>query len=299
MENLSESSELELNKISDYNNDAFWDNSTIKIENVFVIVISLIGIIVNTIVCIIVFRKRKMQTSLNVFLVTLAISDVLYCLFCLIPTSTHYLLDSWNNGICMCYISTFVRSFYSSFTMIAISTSICLFLCNKVNLKLAYFTIIIISFCTIILALVRTVSVELTTYKDKTICAILLTMVYKILMILINIVLPFVVIVVSIIFRFSMFESDANPSFWLLLILLVIKVLLWSPLTILLIFVTLQNKNMYQIVSFLSHFVVVYKPIVYYVMNKNLKIEFLKLLSQCSKEKHREYLICNQINFFF
>lgn len=269
------------------NDELISDYSVINLIEVFyAVAISIFGFIVNIIVCILVFKKGKTQTSLNVFLVTLAIYDMLFCLFYLIVSPTYYLFNAWIFGAYLCYGFIFVPEFNEYYTIIAICTSICLFSCRKVNLKLAYVTIIIISCCAVIMAFVGNKYFLIDVHYS---CGDIFSLVYLQLKLLINIVLPLVVIILSIILRF-LFKSDSNPSSRLLLVLMGIYVLLYTPWAALRSFP--MNAQLYiyfyKFCYFLSHLTVVYKPIVYYKMDKKLKNEFLKLISQCFKPKRQE-----------
>ena len=79
----------------------------------------------NTIVCFTVLRVRRMRTVINLFIVSLAISDILMALFCIPFTFVaNLVLNYWPFGDFLCPVVTYlqvVMVFLSSFTLTAIS----------------------------------------------------------------------------------------------------------------------------------------------------------------------------------
>lgn len=298
---LNDNLDLQNNSSSlnyDYDESSQLQDTAVTIfVTVFSFVISLIGIIVNTIVCLVVLRKRKMQTSINVVLVTLAIGDILFCLFYIMTSPTYYIFDGWIFGKWMCFTSAFVAEFYEFYSIITICTSMCLFLWQKVNLKMTYVTITIIGLCAATISLFRVIFTQLYVTKDgRSMCTVTwinndFAAIHLHIKLVINVVIPFVMVIMSFVLRI-MFKFDKNASaIRLLMAIMLIYVLFWSPLTV------LQNIDLhyglqishfvYMFFDLLSYFTVVYKPILYYKMDEN----FMKEISQCIKTKPSEFYL--------
>ena len=61
-----------------------------------------VGLIGNLLVIFVILRNRTMKTVTNVFLVNLAVSDVLFLTFCAPFTATIYITKDWPFGEHMC-----------------------------------------------------------------------------------------------------------------------------------------------------------------------------------------------------
>ncbi|XP_078370997.1 neuropeptide FF receptor 1-like isoform X1 [Oculina patagonica] len=65
-------------------------------------IIVLVGSVGNVMVCAVVYRNQRMQTAMNLFLVNLAVWDILVCLFNIPFTLIYNQLKSWPFGIFWC-----------------------------------------------------------------------------------------------------------------------------------------------------------------------------------------------------
>ena len=68
----------------------------------FYLVIFALGFFGNLLVILVVARNRAMQTPTNIFIVNMALSDVLMCLFAVPFTPLHSFMDSWVFGAVLC-----------------------------------------------------------------------------------------------------------------------------------------------------------------------------------------------------
>uniref|UniRef100_A0A670I8J1 Neuropeptide FF receptor 1 n=1 Tax=Podarcis muralis TaxID=64176 RepID=A0A670I8J1_PODMU len=105
----------------------------------------------NMLVCFIVLKNRQMRTVTNIFILNLAISDVLVGIFCMPTTLVDNLITGWPFDITMCKMSGLVQGMSVSssvFTLVAIAVE--RFRCivypfrQKLTLRKALVTIIII-----------------------------------------------------------------------------------------------------------------------------------------------------------
>uniref|UniRef100_A0A9L0KD63 Neuropeptide FF receptor 2 n=1 Tax=Equus asinus TaxID=9793 RepID=A0A9L0KD63_EQUAS len=125
-----------------------------RVAAIFIISYSLIFFLCmvgNTVVCFIVVRNKHMQTVTNLFILNLAISDLLVGIFCMPLTLLDNIIAGWPFGSTMCKISGFVQGVSvatSVFTLVAIAVD--RFRCvvypfkPKLTIKTTFVTIVII-----------------------------------------------------------------------------------------------------------------------------------------------------------
>ncbi|XP_070194142.1 orexin receptor type 2-like [Littorina saxatilis] len=88
------------------------------------IVVFVIGLGGNILVCFAVWRNPRMRSATNIFLVNLAVADLLVVLICLPPTAAEDFFGFWHLGLEMCKIAKYVQKvsvFVSVLTLTAIS----------------------------------------------------------------------------------------------------------------------------------------------------------------------------------
>ncbi|XP_033946479.2 neuropeptide FF receptor 1 like 2 [Pseudochaenichthys georgianus] len=86
--------------------------------------IFLLCMVGNLLVCLIVFENRCMRTVTNLFILNLAISDLLVGIFCIPTTLVDNLITGWPFSNCVCKMSGFVQGVSVSasvFTLVAIA----------------------------------------------------------------------------------------------------------------------------------------------------------------------------------
>ncbi|XP_046512918.1 neuropeptide FF receptor 2 [Equus quagga] len=125
-----------------------------RVAAIFIISYSLIFFLCmvgNTVVCFIVVRNKHMQTVTNLFILNLAISDLLVGIFCMPLTLLDNIIAGWPFGSTTCKISGFVQGVSvatSVFTLVAIAVDRCRCVVYpfkpKLTIKTAFVTIVII-----------------------------------------------------------------------------------------------------------------------------------------------------------
>ncbi|KAG9345945.1 hypothetical protein JZ751_007760 [Albula glossodonta] len=110
----------------DYTFSSYYQHSPpVAVAFIFAyILIFLLCMIGNTIVCFIVLKKRQMRTVTNIFILNLAISDLLVGIFCLPITLVDNLITGWPFDIVICKMSGLVQGASVSasvFTLVAIA----------------------------------------------------------------------------------------------------------------------------------------------------------------------------------
>lgn len=256
------------------------------IETSFSIIVFLVGITANTMVCCVV-GKRKMRTPFNIFLATLAIADILYCLFIVPAIPIYRIYDRWILGKAMCVVTFLVSDFYMFYTPIAIS--IILLLNRKINLAVSYVAICGILFVATSFALPRVFVSELVMDENDNVFCVenfpnaSFRLVYVKLRVVTNILIPFLTIIISFIVALVVKSNKDCPADRLRLVMMFIHILCWSPVIVLESMINVDPSQMYLfvLVNLISLLSVVYKPILCFFMDKNLSMEFLELVSCC------------------
>ncbi|CAL8320601.1 unnamed protein product [Lota lota] len=91
---------------------------------VFYLLIFLVCMVGNGIVCFVVLRSRNMRTVTNIFILNLAISDMLVGIFCMPTTLIDNIITGWPFGSIVCKLSGMVQGISVSasvFTLVAIA----------------------------------------------------------------------------------------------------------------------------------------------------------------------------------
>jgi hypothetical protein len=76
---------------------------------VLFVVVFVVGLGGNCLVCFAVWRNPRMRSATNIFLVNLAVADLLVGLICLPPTAVEDFFGIWHLGLEMCKIAKYVQ----------------------------------------------------------------------------------------------------------------------------------------------------------------------------------------------
>ncbi|XP_051573730.1 cholecystokinin receptor type A-like isoform X2 [Myxocyprinus asiaticus] len=109
-------------------------NQTVRI--VLYIVIFLLSVIGNSLIITVLLRNRRMRTVTNLFLLSLAISDLMLCLFCMPFTLIPNLMKDFIFGCGMCKVATYFMGIsvsVSTFNLVAISLERYSAICNPLK----------------------------------------------------------------------------------------------------------------------------------------------------------------------
>ena len=102
-----------------------WFSTSIEVPLVCVyVLIILFGLLGNGCVCYVIIRKRTLRTSRNMFIMNLAVSDMIMCLLCMPFTLMKLLLKNWPLGDAMCRLVPWLQAvnvFASTITIVAIA----------------------------------------------------------------------------------------------------------------------------------------------------------------------------------
>lgn len=264
------------------------------------------GVVINLFVCITVARKRAMQTPVNVILMNLAIADMILCVFSVIldplyETAAHILLGKLT---CRFIVSTNALSKY--FTAIAIAAPLVIYsFYRQLDARKCGFLIFVFWLFAIICAIVPGFNADI--YVEKTInkafCVEIWTVTaynghqdhFERFNIFIQLGLPVLVTAGCIITHKVVNKRfiSGNPLHRMLLMMIIIHLLLWTPEVALWYRLYVYNTyiqlfyHLHYLARYLALFSIFYKPILYIKYDSQFHKEF-KALILCSKSSEAE-----------
>ena len=105
--------------------DDHWFRPGTEIVLIVVYILVIIaGLALNMLICYVVLKEKKLRTIRNMFIVNLAVSDMVMCLFCMPSTLVKLLLKNWALGDSLCRIIPWLQAtnvFASTITITAIA----------------------------------------------------------------------------------------------------------------------------------------------------------------------------------
>ncbi len=123
--NLTYEQYLELIQAGNSREDVHWFGPDLEIPLILVyVLIMTFGLLANGIICYVVLRNKTLRTVRNMFIVNLAVSDMLMCLFCVPFTVFKLLIKTWPLGEPLCQLVPFLQGvnvFGSTITITAIA----------------------------------------------------------------------------------------------------------------------------------------------------------------------------------
>ena len=88
-------------------------------------IIWVLSVFGNVLVCIVIYRSRRVQSTTNFFVVSIAVSDLLISIFCVPMIASRIAISRWITGSAMCRIVRFIQ-FFSPSTVIFILLCVCI-----------------------------------------------------------------------------------------------------------------------------------------------------------------------------
>ena len=104
--------------------DHWFRSGTETVLIVLYILVIVAGLALNMLICYVVLKEKKLRTIRNMFIVNLAVSDMVMCLFCMPLTLVQLLLKNWALGDSLCHIIPWLQAtnvFASTNTITAIA----------------------------------------------------------------------------------------------------------------------------------------------------------------------------------
>lgn len=140
----------------------------------FVVVVSLVG---NCLVCVVIHRKRSMRTVVNIFLLNLAIIQIIICVLIIPANLIKFVHRSrWVLGSAMCYIVFFVQCitmYQSSFILMSIAFDryrvIVLPLKKRISRKVSYIMLAVSWTIAAVIASIQTLAVTTESFDSMSV----------------------------------------------------------------------------------------------------------------------------------
>ncbi|XP_069556869.1 neuropeptide FF receptor 2-like [Brachyistius frenatus] len=180
--NLSNSSGLQDNPLT-HQNITYVDfylhkPSVAAVFTVSYLLIFLVCMVGNGVVCFIVLRSKNMRTVTNVFILNLAISDLLVGIFCMPTTLVDNIITGWPFGSVVCKLSGMVQGISVSasvFTLVAIAVDRfrCIVYPFKQKLTIATSKLIIVIIWVLAVSIMCPSGVMLQVTKEQTVRIVL------------------------------------------------------------------------------------------------------------------------------
>lgn len=111
--------------VTENRDQLYWFGPGIEVPIILAyVIIILFGVFANGLICYVVMKKKKLRTVRNMFIMNLAISDMVMCTFCMPFTLVKLLLKNWPLGDAMCRLIPWLQAvnvFASTMTITAIA----------------------------------------------------------------------------------------------------------------------------------------------------------------------------------
>lgn len=124
------------NKTEEYDEDEYVEKIVSIVVPIFFGLIAIIGFFGNLLVVIVVVLNPQMRSTTNLLILNLALSDLLFVIFCIPFTAVDYMLASWPFGQFWCQVVQYlivVTAFSSIYTLVLMSADRFLAVCYPIN----------------------------------------------------------------------------------------------------------------------------------------------------------------------
>lgn len=81
----------------------------VVIQSALLILVWVVSIPMNTLVCLVIYRSRRVQSTTNYFVVSIAFSDLLFTVFCVPFVTSRLMANRWVLGPIMCRLVRFIQ----------------------------------------------------------------------------------------------------------------------------------------------------------------------------------------------
>ena len=111
--------------VTENNEQLYWFGPEVEVPMILLyVVIIVFGLFANGLICYVIVKRKKLQTVRNIFIVNLAVSDMIMCILCMPFTLVKLLLKNWPLGDAMCRLVPWLQAvnvFASTMTITAIA----------------------------------------------------------------------------------------------------------------------------------------------------------------------------------
>lgn len=276
----------------------------------FVLAILFVGVFGNSFVCITVFRKRVMQTPVNVILVNLAIVDIIACLSSFLMDHFHEVAGHLFMWKFTCRVVMFIIVLSENFESIIIALPFGVFsFYQHISTRHCSAIILVHWAAAIISAISPAYNTELYTIDEQETSHCIgslpnstLGMFFEIFNTVVRILYPFLATTCCLIAHKLQKKRflNGNSLHRMLFLMVITDIIVWTPFWLLRISNILINTeisyNLYTAMYHLSRFSLIYKPILYILADANFKKEFTALISHCLNRRETENYSLSSVN---
>lgn len=260
-----------------------------------VLALFIVGVPVNLMICVIVARTRKLQTTVNMFLVNLTIADTFMILKIALLTSAEELFNKWIFGKFMCTFVIYTISLCSYFESITVSSTFMLFLFYpRINMRNTWTVILLLWIVSSVVAIPRGYYAKVYENEayNKAYCAVdyQIDAVFQAMSSAVRFFLPIINAAGFITFNIGYYihrkkflvYSKTNLMLFLLLVIFLIST---SPYSMIRVIINFElpfeySYRMFMIAHYLSISRLVYKPFLYIFLADDFKNETNKLIQR-------------------
>lgn len=253
-----------------------------SITNLFMLAVFVVGVPLNLMVCVIVLKQQS-RSPLSIIVTSLAIADLLVIFKFSVTTLTHELYDGWIFGSATCTFVIFFVCFCQSFEAIMLATAFAAFLLKpKISQRSVWRIVALVLIASFMLAIPKGLNAVAIDYDDRQICAVDFDADNRFVVLsqLIKLLLPWAIFIILIgvfalqsISQTKLVQMKVNR---LLLVLFAAFLLVATPFAVVKILIDLRVNIQYSLLStaqLLALMSLVYKPLVYILMEKEFKRE--------------------------
>lgn len=253
------------------------------ITNLFMMAVFIIGVPLNLMVCVIVWKQRFLNSSLRIVLASLAIADLFVILNFTAITLTHEIYDEWIFGSALCTFEIYSICLSQSFEAMMLATAFVAFLFEpKVSNRSAWIIVVLLLIISTIMAVPRGFYAIVVEYDERSICVVDFDAdnFSLVLSQLVKLLLPWVTLIIFCII--SNYQKIAETKINRLkvnrisFVIFIVFLLLSSPFAVIKVLNDMKIDISHLFLTtaqLLSLLTLIYKPFVYILLDKDFQKE--------------------------
>lgn len=281
----------------------------VAIQATVLVIIWICSIPGNLLVCLVIYRSRRVQSTTNYFVISLAISDLLLTLFCVPFVGSRIIANRWVLGPIMCRLVRFAQTTAPTtvvFVLVSISIDRFYTIIYPLSFKITRGTAKHLIVCCWVLAFVVCIfsiyffeTAEVNENPDHLVCQTFVSnnylagILYGSVIVAVTFIVPtlFIIIMYARIFRYvwtagngpRRLRRTSNPvartkvkMLKMLIVVTIVTLVCFAPLYIVQLWFTVSSANYVNQSIFISSFLLMFlttilKPIIYMLYNSNFR----------------------------
>lgn len=270
------------------------------IINLFMMAVFVIGVPLNLMVCVIVWKQRIINSSLRIVLLSLAIADLFVIFNFTAITLTHEIYDEWIFGSVICTFEIYSICLSQSFEAMMLATAFVAFLLEpKISSRSAWIIVVLLFIISMIMAIPRGFYAIVVEYDEHSICVVDFDAdnFSLVLSQLIKLFLPWVTLIIFCII--SNYQKIAETKLKRMkvnrisFVIFIVFLLLSSPFAVIKVLTDLKINISHLFLTtaqLMSLLTLIYKPFVYILLDKDFQKEIAANKNFRLKEKQEKSL---------